>query len=128
MSDAAMPDGSTRPPRSGSGAKRRKEITEKMQKSIEAGQLPTYCGNCGEIETPTWRKAYMRVEDGFPSDVEISTDKFGIVAVEAIEPSEEEDDKDKTTQYRIFKQVLTDTEKKGETFTQLTLCNRKCSS
>jgi hypothetical protein len=128
MSDAAVPsDAASRPPRSGSGAKRKQNIAERLQKSIQAGELPTYCSNCGEIETPTWRKAYMRVEDGSPADVQISSDGTGIVAFEVIEPSEDDDSNtnNDNPQYRIFKQVLTDLDKEGKTFTQLTLCNRK---
>ena len=68
----------------------------------------------------------MRVEDGSPTEVQISSDGTGIVAFEVIEPSEDDDTiNNNNPQYRIFKQVLTELEKDGKTFTQLTLCNRR---
>ncbi|KAF2269888.1 hypothetical protein CC78DRAFT_508567 [Lojkania enalia] len=119
ISDAPIPvEGALRNPRSGSGAKRKQRLVEKMNASIMAGELPTYCNNCGEIETPTWRKAYTRVEDGSPAGIVISTEGAGIVAFEVMDPKE-----DSTPQYRIFKQVLEQGEKESDSFTQITLCN-----
>lgn len=124
MSDAAGPlDGNPRQPRSGSGAKRKQNITNKLNEALSAGEMPTFCNNCGEIETPTWRKAYTRVEDGDPTDVKISTDGNGIVGVDILEPAE---DSEGGPKYRIFKQILG--EKEAKMFTSLTLCNRKSTA
>ncbi|KAF2015033.1 hypothetical protein BU24DRAFT_423948 [Aaosphaeria arxii CBS 175.79] len=119
MSDSVAPYESSNMPRSGSGAKRKQDITVKLDQSIAAGEMPTYCNNCGEIETPTWRKAYTRIEEGTPPD--IGTIKgTGIVAFEMIEPSYEGD---VTPRYRIFKQTLGSQERDTESYSVLTLCN-----
>ncbi|KAF2005574.1 hypothetical protein P154DRAFT_482976 [Amniculicola lignicola CBS 123094] len=116
FSDAACPtDGNGKQPRSGSGAKRKQNIKSKLEASLAAGEMPTFCNNCGEIETPTWRKAYTRVEYGDPSHIQVSSDGTAIVAYEIIE--------DNNPQYRIFKQALEPGEKDGNSFTTLTLCN-----
>ncbi|KAF2710110.1 hypothetical protein K504DRAFT_466535 [Pleomassaria siparia CBS 279.74] len=121
MSDAAgPPDGNPRQPRSGSGAKRRQIITNKLNDALSAGEMPTFCNNCGEIETPTWRKAFTRVEHGSPDDVRLSTDGNGIVGFEVIEPAE---DSEEGPKYRIFKQILEQEEKQAKTYTSLVLCN-----
>jgi hypothetical protein len=119
MSDAVSEAGS-RQPRSGSGAKRKQLITDKMVESLAKGEMPAYCNHCGEIETPTWRKAYTRVERGLPIDIEVSSDGNGIVAYHVIEPTEEDQFYPK---YRIFKQALDEQEKEGGTYQQLNLCN-----
>lgn len=121
MSDAPTPADPNNP-RSGSGAKRKKYIKDRLEKAIAAGEMPPHCVNCGEIDTPTWRKAYTRVEPGSPDGIELSTDTAGtdIIAYEVIEPSEENDGELK---YRIFKNNLTREEKALNIFEPLNLCN-----
>ncbi len=121
MSDAPMPT-ETNNQRSGSGAKRKKYIKERLEKAIAAGEMPQHCINCGEIDTPAWRKAYTRVEIGKPDDIEVSTDatSTGIIAYEVIEPSEENGDEPK---YRIFKNNLAPEEKSTPLYECLNLCN-----
>ncbi|OAL44538.1 hypothetical protein IQ07DRAFT_242492 [Pyrenochaeta sp. DS3sAY3a] len=121
MSDAPGPaDPSV--PRSGSGAKRKKYIKDKLEKAIAAGEIPPHCLNCGEIDTPTWRKAYTRIESGPPESVELSTDTAGtgIIACELIEPSESTDGEQKC---RVFKNNLTRDEKASNIYETLNLCN-----
>ncbi|KAF2181924.1 hypothetical protein K469DRAFT_637249 [Zopfia rhizophila CBS 207.26] len=121
MSDAAVPvEGITQQPRSGSGAKRRQNIKDKLDACIAAGEMPAFCNNCGEIDTPTWRKTYARLETGTPADIKVSTDGSGIVGFEIVEPA---DDDEGPQQYRIFKQVLEQEEKDSGTFQLLQLCN-----
>jgi hypothetical protein len=124
MSDA-ISEGGSRLPRSGSGARRKQTITEQLQKSLAEGLMPAFCNHCGEIETPTWRKAYTRVEIGLPTDVQLSSDGTGIIGFEVIEASEDDGGAPK---YRIFKQALDKVEKEGGSFQQLNLCNRKFPS
>ncbi|KAI8943310.1 hypothetical protein NX059_001330 [Plenodomus lindquistii] len=121
MSDAAAP-ADPNAPRSGSGAKRRKYIKDRLEKAIAAGEMPQHCVNCGEIDTPTWRKAYTRVELGTPEGLELSTDTAGtdVIAFEAIDTT---DDTDGEPKYRIFKNNLTREEKTLNTFEPLNLCN-----
>ncbi|KAH7068320.1 hypothetical protein BKA63DRAFT_521559 [Paraphoma chrysanthemicola] len=121
MSDAPGPSDSGAP-RSGSGARRKKYIKEKMEKAIAAGELPPHCKNCGEIDTPTWRKAYTRVEYGSPEGIEISKDTAGtgVIAYEVIESTEENGG---ALSYRIFKNNTTRDEKAANVFDELNLCN-----
>lgn len=120
MSDAPMPSDPANP-RSGSGARRKKYIKDKMEQAIAAGELPPHCKNCGEIDTPTWRKAFTRVELGSPEGIEISkeTTGTGIIAYEVIEPSENGGQ----LSYRVFKNKVTRDEADGKLFEDLNLCN-----
>lgn len=115
----APPESNTKQPRSGSGAKRRHRIREKLDKALDAGEMPTYCNNCGQIDTPVWRKAFTRIEDGSPPEVQTSSKGTGLPAYEILEPAEKEG----APQYRIVKQALDPEEIEGGTFTTLTLCN-----
>ncbi|CAG5164516.1 uncharacterized protein ALTATR162_LOCUS6665 [Alternaria atra] len=126
MSDAPTPS-EYGYPRSGSGAKRKRIIKNKLDAAIRKGEMPTHCVNCGEIDTVTWRKAYTRVEKGSPKDIELSTDSAGtdIIAYEVIEPTSE----DGEPKYRIFKNNLTREDKdvvaakSSNAFEELNLCN-----
>lgn len=121
MSDAVVPESDSGLPRSGAGARRKQNIADRLQQSIEAGVLPTHCNNCGEIETPTWRKAYTRVDYGTIVDMDPATDKTGILGCVVVEPTED----DSSPRYRIYKASLSRSEAQGKTFEQLCLCNRK---
>ncbi|RMZ70728.1 gata transcription factor [Pyrenophora seminiperda CCB06] len=115
-------------PRSGSGAKRKRYIKDRLDAAIAKGEMPPHCVNCGEIDTPTWRKAYTRVENGSPKGIELSNDSAGtdIIAYEAVEPSA---DSDGEPRYRIFKNNLTREDKdlmaakSSNAFEELNLCN-----
>jgi len=105
--------------RSGSGAKRKKAIQERLATSIATGEMPPYCENCGAIETPTWRKAWVRVHSGTPELVQISNEEGGVIAWEAME----RDQHGEIVLFRIIKRSLL-SEDAG--FTEILLCNRKC--
>jgi hypothetical protein len=122
MSDAAVSESGARQPRSGSGAKRKQHIAEQLERSLAEGLMPAFCNHCGEIETPTWRKAYTRVEDGVPTGICVSAEGNSIVGYEVLEAAENESGQPK---YRIFKQALDKAEKEAGSFTQLNLCNRE---
>jgi hypothetical protein len=127
MSDAPTPSENGNP-RSGSGAKRKRYIKDRLEAAIAKGEMPPHCVNCGEIDTPTWRKAYTRLENGSPEGIELSTDSAGtdVIAYEVIEPSSEIASELK---YRIFKNNLTREEKdlvaakSTGAFEELHLCN-----
>ncbi|KAJ4351658.1 uncharacterized protein N0V89_007001 [Didymosphaeria variabile] len=122
MSDAAGPD-DARPkqPRSGSGARRQTKvlIKEKLEEAIIKGHLPTFCNNCGQIETPAWRHAYTRVVNGTPQNIELSSKGNAIVAYEVLNPADNEG----VPHYRIFKNDLAPDGSELDLFTTLTLCN-----
>lgn len=51
-------------PRSGTGAKRLKQVQARLESAIRAGEVPPFCENCGCIETPTWRRAWSKEIEG----------------------------------------------------------------
>lgn len=103
---------------SGAGAKRKKAIQSKLATSIAAGEMPPFCENCGAIETPTWRKAWVKVHSGTPEHVRISDEEGGIVAWETLQADAE----GTVTLYRIIKRTLLP---EDEGFTEILLCNRE---
>ncbi len=105
---------------SGSGAQRRKAIQNKLASSIAAGQVPPFCENCGAIETPTWRKAWVKTHSGTPEHVRISDDQGGILMWQTLQT----DENGIVCLYRIFKKSLLPTD---EGFSEILLCNRKSS-
>ncbi|KAK7192560.1 hypothetical protein DPSP01_006501 [Paraphaeosphaeria sporulosa] len=124
-SDPAGPD-EARPnlPRSGSGATRQtkrqtERIEEKLEQAITKGQLPTFCNNCGQIETPAWRRAHTRVVKGTPRNIKLSSEGHAIVAYEVLNPADHEG----APHYRIFKNGLNPDGTEADLFTTLTLCN-----
>lgn len=124
-SDAACPD-EARPklPRSGSGARRQtkrqtERIEEKLEQALTKGQLPTFCNNCGQIETSAWRRAHTRVVKGIPHNIEMSSKGHAIVAYEVLNPADNEG----APHYRIFKNDLDPDGSEVDLFTTLTLCN-----
>lgn len=105
--------------RSGTGARRQRQIHARLDKCIRNGQAPPYCENCGAIETPTWRRAWSKELDGNEQDAnECKKDKTMLFW-----RSLKRDDEDKVTKFRIYKKTLVD---KDKDFTQVLLCNRKC--
>ncbi|KAJ4401451.1 hypothetical protein N0V91_007885 [Didymella pomorum] len=120
MSDAPTPSegGDMEAPRSGSHAKRKKYIKDKLEKAVATGDMPDHCHNCGEIETPTWRRPYTRIEYGTPEGIEISP--TGIVAYEVIETDPEHGGE---PMYRIYRNKITPEEKAAKLYEPMNLCN-----
>ncbi len=102
----------------GANAKRKKAIQSRLQTSIEAGEMPPFCENCGAIETPTWRKAWVKVHSGKPDLVQISEEDGGIIAWETLQT----DVQGSVCLYRIIKRSLLPVD---EGFTEILLCNRE---
>lgn len=102
----------------GSGLKRKKAIQNRMNQNIAAGELPPYCHNCGEIDTPTWRKCFVKVEQGSPTHLQLSDKEDGLMAWEALSKSTD----NAITSYRMIKKNL----RIGDSgFEELKLCNGK---
>ena len=102
----------------GANAKRKEAIQSRLQTSIEAGEMPPFCENCGAIETPTWRKAWVKVHSGKPDHVHISEEEGGIIAWETLQTDVEGN----ICLYRIIKRTLLPMD---EGFSEILLCNRK---
>ena len=104
----------------GSGAKRRQAIQSKLALSVAAGEMPPFCENCGAIETPTWRKAWVKIHSGTPEHVVISEEEGGIIAWQTLQT----DSRGHICLYRIIKKSASKTD---EGFTEILLCNRESS-
>jgi len=120
MSDALVqtPKPSTEigKPRSGAGAKRSKQVQERLEQAIKAGQVPPYCENCGSVETPTWRRAWsMEVAGG----EELANDMMKGLNMLFWE-CQERNEQGEIVRFKIVKKSLAD-EDKG--WTQDLLCN-----
>ncbi|MCJ1356170.1 MAG: hypothetical protein MMC33_006164 [Icmadophila ericetorum] len=102
--------------RLGSGAKRKKQIQERLMTTIASGGMPPFCDNCGAIETPTWRKAWSKIHSGSSESVVLSKSEGAIVAMEILE----KDDAGATTLFKIFKKSLLPLD---VGFTEILLCN-----
>ena len=102
----------------GAGAKRKQAIQSKLASSVAAGEMPPFCENCGAIETPTWRKAWIKIHSGTPEHVVISEEEGGIIAWQPLQTDHE----GTVCLYRIIKKSILKTD---EGFTEILLCNRK---
>ncbi|KAL8710012.1 MAG: hypothetical protein Q9220_005283 [cf. Caloplaca sp. 1 TL-2023] len=101
---------------SGAGAKRKKAIQSKLAESVANGEMPPFCENCGEIETPTWRKAWIKVHSGSPEHVVLSEEEGGIVAWQTLQT----DANGEICLFRIIKRTLLPSD---EGFSESLLCN-----
>lgn len=102
----------------GSGVRRKQAIQSKLASSVAAGEMPPFCENCGAIETPTWRKAWVKIHSGTPEHVVISEEEGGIIAWQTLQT----DCNGIISLYRIVKKSVLKTD---EGFTEILLCNRK---
>jgi hypothetical protein len=100
--------------------KRKNAIKSKLETSVAAGEIPPYCENCGDIETPTWRKAFYKVHCGGMELVSLSDEDGGITACVEMETNED----GSTKLFKIIKKSLLKTDKG---FTEFLMCNRKYS-
>ncbi|KAL8737278.1 MAG: hypothetical protein Q9181_001832 [Wetmoreana brouardii] len=102
--------------RSGSGVKRKEAIQSKLAASVANGEMPPFCENCGAIETPTWRKAWIKVHSGTPEHVVISEEEGGILAWQSLQT----DANGQVCLFRIIKRTLLP---EDDGFTECLLCN-----
>ena len=102
----------------GSGVRRKQAIQSKLASSVAAGEMPPFCENCGAIETPTWRKAWVKIHSGTPEHVVISEEEGGVIAWQTLQT----DCNGVISLYRIVKKSVLKTD---EGFTEILLCNRK---
>ncbi|KAL2760431.1 hypothetical protein ACRALDRAFT_1078847 [Sodiomyces alcalophilus JCM 7366] len=93
-------------------------IRQKLEEAIRNGEMPPYCGNCGAIETPTWRKVWTQELVGMPEFCEFSEKPGRITAIIVLDRDEE----DKVTKYQVIKKSLGPNEDKTE-WNDTILCN-----
>ena len=106
-------------PAARSGQRRKKAIQDRLLADVAAGRMPPYCKNCGQINTPTWRKCFAKTERGSCDAIELSSDEGRITACEVLERN----DSGEITSYRAIKRSLV---RFDEGWEELQLCNRKC--
>lgn len=99
-----------------SGAKRTKQVKNRLNQCIKEGSMPPYCQNCGAIETPTWRRAWYKVIEGNEDTAKQIQNDAGALFWEPV-------DKDDDGQMTSFKQFKKSLAPKDTKFTQLCLCN-----
>ena len=95
-------------------------IKDKLSEAVAKGELPTYCANCGAIETPTWRKMYYQEHKGIPSFTETSKEPGRVVSVDVLDRNTE----GQPSRYRFVKKTLSE-EDVREDWQEMILCNRK---
>ena len=107
--------------RSGSGAKRKKQIQSKLAITIAAGGMPPFCDNCGAIDTATWRKGWAKTMQGNCKGIKITKEPKNvnggsIIGVEVLD----QDANGNCIRFRIFKKSLL---QEDEGFEEILLCN-----
>lgn len=109
------------PRRSGSGAKRSVIIQQRLQESLNKGEMPQFCTHCGAIETPTWRKMYLKEVDGKPSPLDEAEGEGETIGVE---PLEFEGQNGEVSRFLIRKSMKKTKENPpGKNFKEVTVCN-----
>jgi len=101
----------------GPSLKRKTAIQDRLARDIQAGKMPPYCRNCGDINTPTWRKTFMQIVNGNPDERTEQELKL-IVGTEALQF----DDNEKVIQYRQYKKFIS-TQEASDGWQEVQLCN-----
>lgn len=114
--DALEADG-----RSNKNFVKRQAIKQKLEEAILLGQMPTFCRNCGALQTPTWRKIWKQTHKGIPAYHEYSEKAGYVTAINVLT----RDENNVSTSYETIKKALGPTDDKTE-WTEISLCNRKC--
>ncbi|KAH8705411.1 putative GATA transcription factor [Talaromyces proteolyticus] len=102
--------------RSGAGARRVRQVQARLENCIREGQVPPYCNNCGNIETPTWRRAWSKDTEGSEQDANDCLKDPLILFWTALKRDSDE----KVIKFRLYKKTLVDADKD---FDQILLCN-----
>ncbi|KAI1390993.1 uncharacterized protein F4822DRAFT_169018 [Hypoxylon trugodes] len=97
---------------------KRQSIKQKLEEAISRGQLPSFCQNCGAIQTPTWRKIWKQIHAGVPEQYEFSGEAGHVTAINILK----RDDEGNATSYEMIKKSLAANENKNE-WTEILLCN-----
>jgi hypothetical protein len=100
---------------------KRQAIKQKLEEAVALGQMPSFCSNCGALQTPTWRKIWKQERRGVPEYHEYSEKPGHVTAINVLE----RDDNGTPTSYEIIKKSLGPTDDKS-TWAETILCNRKC--
>ncbi|KAI1096697.1 hypothetical protein F5B19DRAFT_2053 [Rostrohypoxylon terebratum] len=97
---------------------KRQTIKQKLEEAISLGLAPSYCNNCGAIQTPTWRKIWKQMQTGVPAYHEYSEKPGCVTAINVLS----RDASNQPTSYEIIKKSLGPNDKKNA-WTEVLLCN-----
>ncbi|KAF2161331.1 hypothetical protein M409DRAFT_69920 [Zasmidium cellare ATCC 36951] len=99
---------------------RRKIIEQRLQESIARGESPVFCVHCGAIETPTWRKMYVKEVDGKPGPLDEVEGEGETIGIENMEKDEDGE----VIKFRIRKSVKAKQDSEFVAgFEQVIVCN-----
>ncbi|KAI0199360.1 hypothetical protein F4808DRAFT_215353 [Astrocystis sublimbata] len=97
---------------------KRQAIKQKLEEAVAMGQMPSFCSNCGALQTPTWRKIWKQECHGVPEYHEYSEKPGHVTAINVLE----RDDAGQVTLYETIKKSLGPTDDKSK-WTETILCN-----
>ncbi|KAI1266716.1 hypothetical protein F5Y18DRAFT_364243 [Xylariaceae sp. FL1019] len=97
---------------------KRQAIKQKLEEAVAAGQLPSFCSNCGALQTPTWRKIWKQEHRGVPAYHDYSEKPGHVTAINVLERDED----GTPTSYETIKKSLGPTDDKTK-WTEVLLCN-----
>jgi hypothetical protein len=100
---------------------KRQAIKQKLEEAVASGQMPSFCSNCGALQTPTWRKIWKQECRGIPAYHEYSEKPGYVTAINVLE----RDDSGTPVSYEVIKKSLGPTDDKS-LWAETLLCNRKC--
>jgi hypothetical protein len=92
-----------------------------LQESLAKGEMPEFCSHCGAIETPTWRKLYVKYVDGQNTALDAAEGEGELIGVQALE---KDADTGKVTRFVIRKMLKkTKDSQPGVGFETAMVCN-----
>ncbi|KAI1297520.1 hypothetical protein F5Y03DRAFT_369539 [Xylaria venustula] len=97
---------------------KRQAIKQKLEEAVAMGEMPSFCSNCGALQTPTWRKIWKQERRGVPDYHEYSEKPGHVTAINVLEKG----DDGKPTHYEVIKKSLGPTDDKS-LWTETILCN-----
>ncbi|KAI1125097.1 hypothetical protein F5Y10DRAFT_268438 [Nemania abortiva] len=97
---------------------KRQAIKQKLEEAVALGEMPSFCSNCGALQTPTWRKIWKQERRGVPAYHEYSEKPGHVTAISVLE----KDDDGTPTLYEVIKKSLGPMDDKSK-WTETILCN-----
>lgn len=101
---------------------KRQTIKQKLEIAVAQGLCPSFCRNCGALQTPTWRKIWKQEHQGVPAYHEYSEKPGHVTAINVLR----RDAEGNPTLYEVIKKSLGPNESKSA-WTEVLLCNRRSS-
>ncbi|KAI1191061.1 hypothetical protein F5B17DRAFT_364843 [Nemania serpens] len=97
---------------------KRQAIKQKLEEAVALGEMPSFCSNCGALQTPTWRKIWKQERQGVPAYHEYSEKPGHVTAINVLE----RDDNGDPTSYEVIKKSLGPLDDKSR-WAETILCN-----